>query len=163
MRLTRWRRMSPANSGPNLFHQSLTVSWQMSIPRSNSRSPTFRRLQRKADVHEHDQPDHLGRRVEAAKRARRQRPRLPAHTPPVSAPCPACHVGLTEPPPSVPDRRSSLINVRAYACVTGHEPASLSRYRLRFRRAVVARVVQLHGNNLGLEAKFALKNLGLQL
>ena len=28
--------------GPNLFHHSLTVSWQMSIPRSNSRSSTFR-------------------------------------------------------------------------------------------------------------------------
>jgi len=34
--------MSPANSGPNLLHHSLTVSWQMSIPRSNSRSSTFR-------------------------------------------------------------------------------------------------------------------------
>jgi len=30
--------------GPNRFHQNLTVSWQMSIPRSNSRSSTFRRL-----------------------------------------------------------------------------------------------------------------------
>ena len=43
MRLTRWRRMSAANIGPNLFHQSRTVSWQMSMPRSNSRSSTFRR------------------------------------------------------------------------------------------------------------------------
>jgi hypothetical protein len=34
--------MSPANIGPNLFHQRRTVSWQMSIPRSNSRSSTFR-------------------------------------------------------------------------------------------------------------------------
>ncbi|MBB3347239.1 hypothetical protein [Sphingomonas sp. BK069] len=42
MRLIRWHRTSPANSGPNLFHHSLTVSWQMSIPRSNSRSYTFR-------------------------------------------------------------------------------------------------------------------------
>lgn len=33
--------MSPAKSGPNLFHYSRTVSWQMSIPRSNSRSSTF--------------------------------------------------------------------------------------------------------------------------
>jgi transposase-like protein len=29
--------------GPNLFHQSRTVSWQMSMPRSNSRSSTLRR------------------------------------------------------------------------------------------------------------------------
>ncbi len=36
------RRMSPANNGPNLFHHSLTVSWQVSIPRPNSRSSTFR-------------------------------------------------------------------------------------------------------------------------
>ena len=34
--------MSPANSGPNLFHHSRTVSWLMSIPRSNSRSSTLR-------------------------------------------------------------------------------------------------------------------------
>ena len=26
MRLTRWRRMLPANIGPNLLHQNLTVS-----------------------------------------------------------------------------------------------------------------------------------------
>ena len=42
IRLTRCRRMSPANIGPNRFHHSLTVSWQMSIPRSNNRSSTFR-------------------------------------------------------------------------------------------------------------------------
>lgn len=36
------RQMSPANNGLNLFHHSLTVSWQISIPRSNSRSSTFR-------------------------------------------------------------------------------------------------------------------------
>lgn len=36
------RQTSPANNGPNLFHQSLTVSWQISIPRSNSGSSTFR-------------------------------------------------------------------------------------------------------------------------
>jgi hypothetical protein len=36
--------MSLANIGPNLFHHILTVSWQMSIPRSNSRSSTLRRL-----------------------------------------------------------------------------------------------------------------------
>lgn len=36
------RQMSPANNGPNLFHHSLTVSWQISVPRSNSRSSTFR-------------------------------------------------------------------------------------------------------------------------
>lgn len=42
MRLTRCRRISPAKSGPNLFHRNRTVSWQMSIPRSDSRSSTFR-------------------------------------------------------------------------------------------------------------------------
>jgi len=36
--------MSAANSGPNRFHHSRTVSWQMSMPRSNNRSSTFRRL-----------------------------------------------------------------------------------------------------------------------
>ena len=44
MRLTRCRLISPANIGPNLFHQSRTVSWQMSIPRSHSRSSTFLRV-----------------------------------------------------------------------------------------------------------------------
>jgi hypothetical protein len=32
----------PANIGPNLFHQNLIVSWQRSMPRSNSRSSKFR-------------------------------------------------------------------------------------------------------------------------
>jgi hypothetical protein len=36
--------MSEANNGPNLFHQNRTVSWQMSIPRSNRRSSTLRKL-----------------------------------------------------------------------------------------------------------------------
>jgi hypothetical protein len=27
--------------GPNLFHQKRTVSWQISVPRSNSRYSTF--------------------------------------------------------------------------------------------------------------------------
>jgi len=31
-----------ANIGPNLFHQNRTVSWQMSTPRSDNISPTFR-------------------------------------------------------------------------------------------------------------------------
>lgn len=39
---TRFLRISAANNGPNRFHQSLTVSWQMSMPRSNSRSSTLR-------------------------------------------------------------------------------------------------------------------------
>jgi hypothetical protein len=42
IRLTRCRRISAANSGPNLFHHSRTVSWQMSMPRSASRSSTLR-------------------------------------------------------------------------------------------------------------------------
>lgn len=42
MRLTRCRRMSVANIGPKRFHQSRTVSWQTSIPRSKSRSSTLR-------------------------------------------------------------------------------------------------------------------------
>ena len=44
MRLTRCRRTSAANSGPNLFHHSRTVSWQITMPRSASRSSTFRKL-----------------------------------------------------------------------------------------------------------------------
>lgn len=42
MRFTRCRRMSTANIGPKRFHYSPTVSWQTSIPRSKSRSSTFR-------------------------------------------------------------------------------------------------------------------------
>ena len=38
---TRFRRISAANTGPNRFHQSRTVSWQMSMPRPNGRSSTF--------------------------------------------------------------------------------------------------------------------------
>lgn len=40
--------------------------------------------QREADVHEPDQPDQFGRRVEAAKRVGRQSSRFPAHAPPIS-------------------------------------------------------------------------------
>jgi hypothetical protein len=36
------RRISAANIGPKRFHQKRTVSWQRSIPRSGSRSSTFR-------------------------------------------------------------------------------------------------------------------------
>ncbi|SCX86704.1 hypothetical protein SAMN05660666_00092 [Novosphingobium aromaticivorans] len=42
VRFTRCRSMSAANIGPKLFHHTRTVSWQMSIPRSNSRSSTLR-------------------------------------------------------------------------------------------------------------------------
>src|SRR5690606_26921632 len=41
MRDIRCRRMSAANIGPNRFHQKRTVSWQMSMPRSNNESSTF--------------------------------------------------------------------------------------------------------------------------
>jgi hypothetical protein len=34
---------SPANNGPNLFNQCRTVSWLISMPRSNSSSSTFRK------------------------------------------------------------------------------------------------------------------------
>jgi hypothetical protein len=44
MRLTRLQRASPENIGLNLFHQSLTVSSQMSIQRSNRSSSTLQRL-----------------------------------------------------------------------------------------------------------------------
>ena len=39
---TRRLRMSPASIGLNPFHHIRAVSWQMSMPRSNSRSSTFR-------------------------------------------------------------------------------------------------------------------------
>ena len=39
---TRRFRISEANIGPNRFHQKRTVSWQMSMPRSCSRSSTLR-------------------------------------------------------------------------------------------------------------------------
>jgi len=42
MRWTRFLRISAANIGPNRFHHLRTVSWQMSIPRSNNRSSTLR-------------------------------------------------------------------------------------------------------------------------
>ena len=41
IREQRRRRISAANIGPNRFHQNRTVSWQMSMPRSNSKSSTF--------------------------------------------------------------------------------------------------------------------------
>ena len=40
---TRFFRISAANIGPNLFHHSRTVSWQMSMPRCARRSSTLRR------------------------------------------------------------------------------------------------------------------------
>jgi hypothetical protein len=39
----RLQRISAANIGLNRFHQKRTVSWQMSTPRSASRSSTSRR------------------------------------------------------------------------------------------------------------------------
>ena len=39
---TRRLRISDANSGPNRCHQDRTVSWLMSMPRSCSKSSTFR-------------------------------------------------------------------------------------------------------------------------
>ena len=42
IRSARFLRISAANIGPNRFNQSRTVSWQMPMPRSNSRSATFR-------------------------------------------------------------------------------------------------------------------------
>src|SRR5271165_88058 len=42
MRTTRFFRISAANIGPNRFHQYRTVSWLMSIPRSDRRSSTLR-------------------------------------------------------------------------------------------------------------------------
>ena len=39
---TRRFRISAANIGPNLFHQNLTVSWLMSMPRSCRRSSPVR-------------------------------------------------------------------------------------------------------------------------
>ena len=42
IRDTLCRRVSAANIGPNRFHHNRTVSWQRSMPRSKSRSPTFR-------------------------------------------------------------------------------------------------------------------------
>ena len=41
IRSQRLRRISAANIGPKRFHQNRTVSWQMSMPRSASRSSTF--------------------------------------------------------------------------------------------------------------------------
>ena len=43
MRETRCLRILAANSGSKRFHHNRIVSWQMSIPRSNSRSSTLRR------------------------------------------------------------------------------------------------------------------------
>jgi hypothetical protein len=42
MRPLRFFLISAANIGPNRFHQWRTVSWQISMPRSCSRSSTFR-------------------------------------------------------------------------------------------------------------------------
>src|SRR5277367_5495757 len=39
---TRLFSISPANIGPNRFHQNRTVSWLMSIPRPDKRSSTLR-------------------------------------------------------------------------------------------------------------------------
>lgn len=40
----RWGRVSPANIDPSLFDHILNVSWQKSVPRSNRRSSTCRKL-----------------------------------------------------------------------------------------------------------------------
>ena len=58
--------ISAANIGPNRFHQYRTVSWQMSMPRSDSKILDLSQRQRKADIHHHHEADHLGRAVEIA-------------------------------------------------------------------------------------------------
>lgn len=66
IRLTRLRRISPANIGPNLFHQCRAVSWKMSMPHSNKRSFTFR-SDNGSRTYMRTQADHLGRRVEISR------------------------------------------------------------------------------------------------
>ena len=56
--------ISLANIGPKRFHQNRTVSWQMSMPRSNSKILDLPQRQRIADIHHHREADHLGRTVE---------------------------------------------------------------------------------------------------
>ena len=51
--------ISPANIGPNRFHQSRTVSWQMSMPRPNSTILDLAQRQRKANVYHHCETDYL--------------------------------------------------------------------------------------------------------
>ena len=63
-------RISAANIRPHRFHQNRTVSWQISIPRSNSRSLDLPRRQGTTDVQQHRDADELGRAVEAAQELR---------------------------------------------------------------------------------------------
>jgi hypothetical protein len=97
MRLTRLRRTSPANIGPNLFHHSRTVSWQMSIPRLNSRSSTFLRLSGKRTYISTTSRITSGEELKyrnglAGLRGRGMHPPYPAPSLPAGA------LGLTEPP-----------------------------------------------------------------
>ena len=62
--LPAYLRISLANMGPKRCHQSLTVSWQMSIPRSCSKCSTLRSDRGVFHVHHDHQPDHLRRVVE---------------------------------------------------------------------------------------------------
>ena len=92
MQFTRRRRISAANSGPNLFHQKRTVSWQMSTPHSDNRSSTFPQRQRVPDIQRHRHADHPRRRVETAERIGR-----PGHFSVLPAPCPDGSFSLTGP------------------------------------------------------------------
>jgi hypothetical protein len=59
MFLTRLLRISAANSGPNRFHQNLTVSWLMSIPALGQEILDVAQRQWIPHVHHHDQADDL--------------------------------------------------------------------------------------------------------
>ena len=61
MRSTRWRRISAPNIGLNLIHQNRTISWQMSMPRSCSKSSALR----KESGQHHRQANHFGTGLEA--------------------------------------------------------------------------------------------------
>ena len=66
---TRCPRILPANIGPNLVHQYLTVLMAKVGIALQQQLLDIAQRQRKADVHHDNEADHFGRRVETTKRA----------------------------------------------------------------------------------------------
>lgn len=54
-------RLEEANIATNLFHQSRTVSGQMSMPRSKQQILDVAKAEWEAHVHHHHEADYLGR------------------------------------------------------------------------------------------------------
>ena len=101
--------MLPANIVPNLFHQKRTVSWHRSMPRSNSRSSTFRNDSRNRSYIITTRRTNSGDELKQREGLAGFGSGFTGHMRPLSAWGAGCHIGLTTPPGRLhPGRKFSV-------------------------------------------------------